>query len=126
MKTLYGIAFDGLGLFCHQLPERSLFLLGVQFPLCIRCTALTLGAVLAVVYLVARRPLPRPRVLLALCGPMAVEITLVVAGVFETTNTMRALTGLGFGFALLMGTLLLLAGWDAPPPPATSMRARHP
>ncbi len=34
---------------CHQLPERSFFARGYQFPLCARCTGVVLSAPVAVV-----------------------------------------------------------------------------
>ena len=34
---------------CHQMPERSFFLNGYQFPVCARCTGVILGEIIAVI-----------------------------------------------------------------------------
>lgn len=33
---------------CHQIPERSFFLFGYQFPICARCTGVLLGYVFSI------------------------------------------------------------------------------
>ena len=110
MKAMYGLIFHGFGLFCHQLPERSLFIGEVQLPLCIRCTAICLGGLLAFGYLLSRRKPLGLWSLAALAAPMIIELSLVMLGFVETTNATRGITGLGFGFASLLGMLYLLAG----------------
>lgn len=35
---------------CHQMPERSFFFRGYQFPLCARCTGIALGYILGVLF----------------------------------------------------------------------------
>lgn len=35
---------------CHQLPQRSFFYKGKQFPVCARCTGVTIGQIAAVFY----------------------------------------------------------------------------
>ena len=122
MKAMYLLLFEVFGLFCHQLPERSLFLGDFQLPLCIRCTAICLGGALALGYLLARlRPLGRGT-LLMLASPMLIELSLVILGYIETTNATRGVTGLGFGFASLLGVLYLLAGLGEPE--ETTVRGR--
>src|SRR5579862_6327773 len=45
---------------CHQLPDRSFFTGGVQWPVCARCAGLYLSAPFgALIALVGRRPLAR-------------------------------------------------------------------
>lgn len=39
----------GSKLGCHQMPERSFFICGYQFPLCARCTGLIIGYIAAVI-----------------------------------------------------------------------------
>ncbi|MFQ5789968.1 MAG: DUF2085 domain-containing protein [Acidobacteriota bacterium] len=109
MAGLYASVFQLLGNFCHQMPERSLFVFGVQLPLCIRCTAISAGGCAAGTYLLARLPMPSLRLSLAMSLPMALEVSLQSLGVFESTNALRATTGVVFGFFSLMGALMWLA-----------------
>lgn len=37
---------------CHQMPERSFFYKGYQFPVCARCTGVILGEIITVILLV--------------------------------------------------------------------------
>jgi hypothetical protein len=43
-------------LICHQRPERSFHLLGVQLPVCARCMGIYAGAAIAACLLLMRRP----------------------------------------------------------------------
>ena len=78
LGEIYDAVFTVLGVFCHQLPERSLVFFGVQFPLCIRCSALLVGACGALAYLLMRLPLPSITLCLILTLPMAVEIAVTI------------------------------------------------
>ena len=109
LLELYGVVFRLLGLFCHQRPERSFYLGELQFPLCIRCSAITLGAIGVGLYLLARRPLPSWKVSFALATPMLLDLALPSLGFYEGSNALRAATGLNFGFFFLAGAL----GWAA-------------
>ncbi len=115
ISELFDLAFRLAGFFCHQLPERSLFLGGVQFPLCIRCTAILIGATLAVVYLFTRRPRPSVRISILMTLPMIGELSVIAAGVTASSNAVRAATALLFGFFSLLGGLMWLAARDDDP-----------
>jgi uncharacterized membrane protein len=110
LSQLYDLLFQLMGLFCHQLPDRSIFIHGAQLPLCIRCTAMTLGAVVAALYIVARRPLPDLKLCLLFAVPLGVDVALQGLRVIEGSNSVRAVTGLAFGFFVLIGFLKWLAG----------------
>ena len=114
MHTLYDLVFTVMGCFCHQLPERSWFVWGVQLPLCVRCTALTVGAAVATLVLIARGPLPPWRWTVVLLAPMSAELLLQSFGVLESVNALRAATGLLFGYACLPAVLQPLAAWGGP------------
>jgi len=105
----YGALFQLMGVFCHQIPERSWFIYGAQLPLCVRCTAITVGALLAAAYILTRRPVPRVEICLFGVAPLALDVVLQVLGTYEGSNTLRAMTGLGFGFFFLIGALSWLA-----------------
>jgi len=107
---LYAVLFELLGVFCHQMPERSWILLGVQFPLCIRCSALLLGGALAACYLFLRLPTPRARLAAWMSLPLVIDVVAQLVGLYQGNNWVRFATGLSFGFFALIGSLKWLAG----------------
>ncbi|HUS15612.1 MAG TPA: DUF2085 domain-containing protein [Chloroflexia bacterium] len=110
----YKLDFLGFGV-CHQLGSHSLIIGGHQLPLCARCSGIYLGALVALIMLVALRPLaaalPSGRVLPLLAFMFS---TMVLDGInstfesipgatafYETTNTLRLITGTLAGIALM-------------------------
>lgn len=100
----------GYGL-CHQMPERSFFGGGVQLPVCARDTGIYVGFAvsLAVIGLVHRGERPRgfayPLAWLfsgAFVGFMAWDGVTSYAGLRDSDNALRLLTGLGTGYAASM------------------------
>jgi uncharacterized membrane protein len=112
---MYDAIFEFFGLFCHQLPERSFLVFGAQFPLCIRCSALLGGAVGAVVYLFMRLPLPPVKLSVAMALPLALEMGAASMGLVVSTNLVRGVTGVLFGFSslFLAGSIPGLAGRES-------------
>lgn len=97
----------GLGL-CHQLPERSYIAGGLQASVCVRDTGIYLGftAALLLIWLLHRgeRPsdFPRPHVWIAMgafVAFMGYDGVTSYAGLRQTTNELRLITGLGVGFS---------------------------
>ena len=98
----------GLGL-CHQVAARSYFGGGVQAPVCVRDTGIYVGFALAFVLIALMHKGERPRgfakphvwvvmgLFLAFMGWDGVSS---YAGLRETTNGMRLLSGLGVGFSV--------------------------
>jgi uncharacterized membrane protein len=88
---------------CHQRPERSFHLAGVQLPVCARCFGLYLsGAIGLIAASRTRRAMSTAmvRVLLAIAAvPIALSVALEWVGLIHTTNVQRMLTGLPLGFA---------------------------
>ena len=90
---------------CHQIPERSFHLSGVQFPVCARCTGLYLGAAIGALALI---PLPRvvvtfarARTLLIVTAiPTLVTLATAAIGVWDPGNAVRATLALPLGFAV--------------------------
>lgn len=103
----------GFGL-CHQLPERSFFAGGYQLPVCARDTGIYLGfafGLLALRLIAGKtRPteLPRWPVLAAVAlfvAAMGIDGVTSYAGLRETTNDLRLLTGIMTGWGLATLTL---------------------
>ena len=92
----------------HQLPERSFFVFGFQFPLCARCTGILTGELLSFSSaLVGRLPRSLPfSVFLVL--PTVVDGLTQLAGLQKSTNRRRFITGLlaGVGTIAIIKNLL--------------------
>ncbi len=90
---------------CHQMPSRSFFIAGHQMALCQRDMAIYGSIFLAgVAYSLVRgrvRPLPIWAFVL-LITPMAVDGTLQLLGVLESTPLRRLITGGLFGLACVL------------------------
>ena len=84
-------------LWCHQLPERSPHVWGVQLPLCWRCSGIFLGATMLLIWLLTKKRLPPlvPSVILALLMPLDVLQAIISHG--QGDNTRRLLTGILWG-----------------------------
>lgn len=83
---------------CHQLPERSFFFHGHQFPVCARCTGVILGQIaggIASVYLL----LPYDTISF-LCFLMFFDWWLQRVHLLQSTNLRRLITGVLCGFAV--------------------------
>lgn len=91
----------GQRLGCHQMPERSFFYKGYQFPVCARCTGVILSALGAVI-LFFKRKIPI-WVCIAMSGVMLVDWLLQYFKILPSTNKRRLATGLigGFGYSTL-------------------------
>ncbi len=89
---------------CHQLPERSFFLMGHQFGVCSRCFGVYFGLLVGfLIYPLWRRvdevePLPRFWLFLSLI-PIGVDWALTAFGIWENTHLSRFTTGLILGVA---------------------------
>jgi uncharacterized membrane protein len=88
-------------LVCHQRPERSFHMSGMQMPVCARCFGLYVGgaAGLALAWAVRRRwsPTAVRAGLLAGAVPIALTVASEWLGLLETSNAARWLTGLPLG-----------------------------
>ncbi|MGN0350826.1 MAG: DUF2085 domain-containing protein [Roseburia sp.] len=84
---------------CHQMPERSFFIGDWQFPLCARCTGATVGQMTAVLMALAGKLISIPACLISL-GIMGLDWGIQEAGIKESTNRRRLITGFLGGFGL--------------------------
>lgn len=113
VSTLAGIAavsYKMVSVFymCHQLPERSLFLWDMQYPICARCMGIYIGGCIGGLAAFAGGSLRLPRIfrtkkmLLLTVMPMAVDgVTQTILYTRESDNAVRLATGLMFGFGVL-------------------------
>ncbi len=103
----------GARLGCHQMPERSFFWRGYQFPVCARCTGVILGELaMIVLWLFGLRP--GLWAAAALLVPMGVDWGLQYVSVLPSTNLRRLITGLlgGAGLTCVYSmALTALAEW---------------
>ena len=88
---------------CHQLPERSFFIAGYQFPVCARCTGIIIGYVVSLIYAFAFKKLHIITTIILIL-PMAADGTLQFFTSYLSTNPRRCITGIlaGFGFIQFM------------------------
>lgn len=83
---------------CHQLPERSFFFRGHQFPVCARCTGVILGQITGVIASAFLR-LSYDTVAF-LCFLMFFDWWLQRVHLLQSTNLRRFLTGILCGFSV--------------------------
>ena len=102
--------------FCHQRPERTLWLAGHPMAFCARDTGVYLGIGLgAAAGALLRRPLLCGWAALALCLPLALDGGSQWIGLRESTNPLRIATGLLAG-AAVAAYLLSRIGRELAPP----------
>lgn len=94
--------YGGFAVVCHQLAERSYFILGHKLAVCSRCTGLYAGFALTLLLYPLLRPLrsvdwPPPIWLVLSAVPMTIDFGLTFLGIWENTHTSRLLTGLLLG-----------------------------
>ena len=99
----------GRRLGCHQMPERSVFVGGYQFPVCARCMGVIPASLIATaVFFWYRLTI---FVSLVFCGIMFLDWFIQRINICQSTNLRRFITGLmgGYGFTTL--ELHLLRGF---------------
>ena len=83
---------------CHQMPERSFFFRGYQFPVCARCT----GVLIAVIIVIPLFFVYKINIIIAilLSGVMFLDWFIQYLGIYPSTNFRRLITGFlgGFGW----------------------------
>lgn len=87
---------------CHQKEDRCMHLLGEPLAACSRCTFIYIGILASsIAYPLAGWPQkPRARYLFIAAAPLIIDGGTQLLGLRESTNTLRAITGLLFGSAI--------------------------
>ena len=98
----------GSWLGCHQIPERSFFIKGHQFPICARCTGVVLGQFIALIT-IWFLPVQFYLALLLLL-PLLIDWSLQYFFKIKSNNCRRFITGVlcGFGCTYIYKEILCL------------------
>jgi uncharacterized membrane protein len=85
---------------CHQLPERSFFYKGKQFPVCARCTGVFVGEVTSIMLLLIDIT---PGIIVSFCllFIMGLDWLIQKVDLIESTNIRRLITGILGGYGLI-------------------------
>ncbi|AGA69781.1 putative membrane protein [Desulfitobacterium dichloroeliminans LMG P-21439] len=94
---------------CHQLPERSFFFRGHQFPICARCTGILFGYIIGGLIALKYHHIPFV-VLILLLAPLGIDGGAQYLGFWKSTNRRRLFTGIAAGIAadFLLAKILLI------------------
>lgn len=92
---------------CHQMPERSFFYKGKQFPVCARCTGVTIGEFFALLLFCCKKAIRIPSALACL-GIMGIDWGIQEAGIQESTNMRRLITGFFGGLGVVSLYIIIL------------------
>ena len=77
---------------CHQIPERSFSIKGMQFPICARCTGIVLGYIIDVIFLLIRVNVP-VEVCASFIMLMFLDWFVQYIEILPSTNIRRFVTG---------------------------------
>ena len=108
LATAATLVYHGASLICHQRPERSFHLAGVQLPVCARCLGLYVSGAAAALAACAgwqrqvRVPGATRTMLVVAAIPTALTVAVEFAGLLHPSNTIRAMAAIPLGAA---------AGW---------------
>lgn len=83
---------------CHQLPERSFFWKGHQFPVCARCTGVAIGQLFAILYSFKKKVSFKVSILFLFI--MGFDWGIQELNIKESNNYRRLITGILGGFGL--------------------------
>lgn len=84
---------------CHQMPERSFFYKGYQFPVCARCTGVIIGEIICIIIILVNIKL-NIILYIALLLVMGLDWFIQYINILESNNIRRLITGVLGGFGL--------------------------
>ena len=89
----------GQRLGCHQMPERSFFVKGYQFPVCARCTGVIIGQIVEIIFICFRLNMGIITAILLL-ALMGIDWFIQRINWIQSNNSRRLLTGICGGIGL--------------------------
>ena len=92
---------------CHQMESRSFSFHDYQYPLCARCTGITIGYLIGLILFLVNIRI-NPGLLLLMCLPCAVDGLVQKFTAYESNNIKRLITGLLIGIAYMQFLLLVI------------------
>ena len=94
---------------CHQMPERSFFVKGYQFPVCARCTGVIIGELVSLILILCSIKISF-MISIALLIPMGIDWGLQYVKILESDNIRRLITGTigGFGLTYVYYNIVML------------------
>jgi uncharacterized membrane protein len=110
MSSLYHALMWACSFWCHQIPERSPQLFGVQFPLCWRCTGIAAGTVALAIYIFKNKRMPGAWLSFVLAALLPLDVFSVRAGLWGGDNRIRFITGVIWGIFGIAFCARLIAG----------------
>lgn len=84
---------------CHQIPERSFFYKGYQFPVCARCTGVIIGEIITIFLLIIRIE-PTIMTAIFLLTIMGFDWFIQFINLLQSNNIRRLITGISGGIGL--------------------------
>ena len=90
----------GAGLGCHQMPERSFFYKGYQFPLCARCTGLVIGYLMGI--LIYFLKIINWEIAILLCIPLVIDGGSQYLKWRMSNQRLRLITGILCGIGIMV------------------------
>lgn len=98
-KIWYKLMDFGDKLGCHQIPERSFFFKGYQFPVCARCTGVFIGEFIAIILLIFHIKI-NLYISIGLLLIMGIDWGIQYLKILYSNNIRRLITGLSAGIGL--------------------------
>lgn len=92
---------------CHQLPDRSFFIFGYQFPVCARCTGIIIGEITAIICLILDANL-NILIDLLLTIPMLTDGFIQLKTKYISNNRRRLITGFLFGLGSIHALIKII------------------
>lgn len=84
---------------CHQMPERSFFISGYQFPVCARCTGVIIGEIVAIVLILLKISI-NITISMVLLIIMGIDWFIQYLEILQSNNLRRLITGISGGIGL--------------------------
>lgn len=84
---------------CHQIPERSFFYKGYQFPVCARCTGVIIGEIITIFLLIFKIKL-NIIISIFLLFIMGLDWFVQFINLLQSKNGRRLITGISGGIGL--------------------------